>query len=103
MSTKRVNRKDGKHLDLTGKRFGRLVVLEESVIGEKERSHWICQCDCGKIITVRGTALTSGNTKSCGCLNLDNIKKRNFVDISGKTFGLLTVTNEYIVKNRKRI
>lgn len=103
MGTKRVNRKDGKHLNLTGKRFGRLVVLEESIRGEKERSHWICRCDCGNIVVVRGTALTSGNTKSCGCLNFENIKKRNFVDISGETFGLLTVTNEYIIKNRKRI
>lgn len=56
-----------KFKDLKGKRFGRLVVLEES----KERSlqgniMWICQCDCGEVVTIRSTSLISGNTKSCG-------------------------------------
>lgn len=49
-------------LDLTGKRFGRLVA-QEYVKG----SRWICKCDCGNIVTVMTNKLISGNTKSCKC------------------------------------
>lgn len=31
--------------------------------------NWICQCECGKIFSTRGTAIRSGKTKSCGCLH----------------------------------
>ena len=99
---KQRNCKDKKHLDLIGTRFGRLVVVAEDSKGTKQRSHWLCKCDCGKTVVVRGSALTSGNTKSCGCINFENKNKRNFVDLSGKTFGLLTVTNESTTNNGKR-
>ena len=57
--------------DLTGNRFGRLTV-----IGRKEPHgkivEWDCKCDCGNEVVVRGNNLTSGNTKSCGCLATEN-------------------------------
>lgn len=56
--------------DLTGQRFGRLVVLRKSEgnrPNDKGRIFWECQCDCGNQVSVRAGALTSGNTKSCGC------------------------------------
>ena len=52
--------------DLTGQRFGRLVVLEYAGQTGK-RSMWKCRCDCGNITVVRTSSLKSGNTKSCGC------------------------------------
>jgi hypothetical protein len=53
--------------DLTGQRFGRLVVIEQAETnGSKLR--WRCQCDCGKIHCVEGTSLRKGGTQSCGCL-----------------------------------
>lgn len=57
-----------KKLDLTGQRFGRLVVIEEApkLQGNRKR-RWLCQCDCGKNIVVFHGNLRSGNTKSCGC------------------------------------
>ena len=55
--------------DLTGKRFGRLVVLE-FVPNDKSGSFWKCMCDCGNIHTVYGSDLKNGHTKSCGCINL---------------------------------
>jgi hypothetical protein len=68
------------HKDLTGKRFERL-----SVIGLQGKSSghlmWTCKCDCGKEITVRGSSLTSGNGKSCGCLHSELAK------ISAKEMG----------------
>lgn len=55
------------HVDLTGKRFNRLVVLGYSHT-DKKTAYWTCKCDCGKTATVRGKALKDNNTKSCGCL-----------------------------------
>lgn len=52
--------------DLTGKRFGRLVVLERSGhIGAKVA--WLCKCDCGNTKRIRGEFLRRGSTTSCGC------------------------------------
>ena len=53
--------------DLTGQRFGRLTVLELAGI-KNENALWRCKCDCGNVCDVRGGALTSGKTQSCGCL-----------------------------------
>lgn len=52
--------------DLTGQRFGKLVVLEKSHI-ENHRVYWLCQCDCGNTTIVSSLDLTNGNTKSCKC------------------------------------
>jgi hypothetical protein len=53
--------------DLTGQTFGRLnVVAQTANIGGK--TAWRCACTCGGIKEVRGDALQSGNTQSCGCL-----------------------------------
>ena len=58
-----------KRLDLTGKRFGKLIVLSFSH-SEKGFTYWNCKCDCGNEKIIRGTYLTSRTkpTKSCGCL-----------------------------------
>lgn len=58
----------GKLIDLTGQRFGRLLVIgrAENPVGRKTK--WICQCDCGKRTTVEAANLKSGRQKSCGCL-----------------------------------
>ena len=56
-----------KLIDLTGKRFGRLEVVEKT---EKIRGNttWLCKCDCGNYKPVIYWNLVSGITKSCGCL-----------------------------------
>lgn len=57
-----------KKIDITGKRFGRLVVLKDS--GKRTPSGgtlWLCRCDCGEIRIVWSHALRHGTTKSCGC------------------------------------
>jgi len=53
--------------DITGKRFGRLVVTGRSD-NEKHKVRWICKCDCGNETIVTADSLLSGKTKSCGCL-----------------------------------
>lgn len=59
----------GKRIDLTGQRFGRLVVLEFSGYDHNHKAKWNCQCDCGKQKVVRANELRSGKTQSCGCLH----------------------------------
>lgn len=57
----------GKFIDLTGKRFGRLFVIERGENDKQKKPMWKCQCDCGEYVTVRGAALSQGHTVSCGC------------------------------------
>lgn len=54
--------------DISGQRFGRLVALEPTDRRMGDRVIWKCRCDCGKETFVSNSSLTSGNTKSCGCL-----------------------------------
>ncbi len=56
-----------KLIDLTGQRFGRLVVIERA--GNKRREAlWKCRCDCGTFKEVTSYNLRKGMTQSCGCL-----------------------------------
>ncbi|MGP8314678.1 AP2 domain-containing protein [Enterocloster aldenensis] len=66
----------GAFIDLTGKRFGRLLVVER--IGTKNNSPlWSCKCECGCLAQVTTRSLKSGNTKSCGCIHSEQIAIRN--------------------------
>lgn len=60
-----------KLIDLSGRRFGRLTVIQRAESNRKE-VYWVCQCDCGNRKTVRGGLLTTKYKKrrirSCGCL-----------------------------------
>lgn len=55
-------------LDLIGKKFNRLLVTEKTTTRKNGEVCWKCVCDCGAETLVRTSTLTSGNTKSCGCL-----------------------------------
>lgn len=55
-------------IDLTGQRFGRLVVIERTT-NKGDHPSWLCRCDCGGEKIVRGSDLKSGHTQSCGCLH----------------------------------
>ena len=75
--------------DLTGQRFGRLVVLSraENYIQKNGTKHsqWICKCDCGETIKVRGCNLMSGNTNSCGCYMKKRASEANSKHKQSKT------------------
>jgi len=63
---------------LVGQRFGRLLVVSRA---GSQKTHdkrassalWNCKCDCGNTTTVTSWKLTSGYTRSCGCLFLEAI------------------------------
>ena len=63
-----------KIIDMTGKRFSRLLVLRQAD-RKNGKVHWLCKCDCGKETIVHGTKLRNGHTKSCGCLQKDTISE----------------------------
>lgn len=63
----------GAPVNLTGKRFGRLVVVEKSTphispCGTRS-TMWLCRCDCGNEVTAFAQNLVRGSTRSCGCYN----------------------------------
>lgn len=57
-----------KLIDLVGKRYGRLIVLENRGKDKNRNYYWLCRCDCGNEKVVMGENLKRGLTKSCGCL-----------------------------------
>lgn len=65
-------------IDLTGQRFGRLVVEGFSHKGKDGHSMWKCRCECGNIKVINGTSLKYGRSKSCGCLHNELLSDRNF-------------------------
>jgi len=61
------------NVEMIGKRFGRLFVLEEVERSKSGQFCFKCICDCGNIKTVIKYHLLSGNTKSCGCLQRETV------------------------------
>lgn len=66
----------GKFVDLTGQRFGRLVVIERAQ-NASSGAAWLCQCTCGAHAIVSSNMLRTGRTKSCGCLAREATKLRS--------------------------
>lgn len=63
--------------DITGKRFGKWMVLNRVPGDYMGKSLWLCECDCGTIKVVQGPNLRSGTSKSCGCYNKLKLIERN--------------------------
>ena len=74
---------------LVGKRFERLIVVSLASpvyrINGKTRRRWICRCDCGNETIVAASDLTSGNTRSCGCLHKEMLHMRFLTHGESKT------------------
>ena len=99
-----------KRFDLTGKKFGRLLVVDEAERkpeGPNKRL-WNCICDCGNKKIVRGAHLTTGRTKSCSCLRIDTMQAQlgsaNNNWKGGKTYNnkgykLIRIPNHHRVNN----
>lgn len=64
--------------NLNGHRFGKLSVVKFAY-RKNGKSYYSCKCDCGETVDVRSDCLTTGNTRSCGCLVTDTNSKINSV------------------------
>lgn len=91
----------GTMIDLTGQRYGRLVVIRKSdQVSNGGGTMWECKCDCGNTVVVRSNDLRTGNTKSCGCFKEESRYGRRFVDLTGQRFGKLTVIGFHSMDKR---
>ena len=61
--------------DLTGQKFGRLMVKHWTNQKNNGIKLYLCECECGKTKTVRADHLNNGNTKSCGCYRNERVKE----------------------------
>lgn len=73
-------------VDLTGRRFGKLVALHQTGETSPAGRMWFCQCDCGGTIEAPRGQLVSGYRRSCGCLG--HPPRKEYI---GLRFGMLTV------------
>lgn len=87
-------------IDISGQKFGRLTAIRYVGTNKGQGSVWECVCECGQTVNVRKLSLTSGRTKSCGCLNRDQLLSPK-KDLTGEQFGFLKVIKqmEYNSKN----
>ena len=61
--------------DLTGRKFGRLIVIKRDITSR--RTKWICKCECGNIKSVYACHLKDGSSTSCGCFQKEKAKQSN--------------------------
>ena len=61
-------------LDLTGNKYGRLVVVSPGETCANGAAQWVCRCDCGKEKTFRANNLRSGRSTSCGCFRKEVVR-----------------------------
>lgn len=88
-------------LDLTGQRFGRLIVQKRTHDSMDGLISWQCKCDCGNTCTASTRNLRKGDKKSCGCLQFSHIMKRS-VNFVGKRFGKLVVQERYLINDYQK-
>jgi hypothetical protein len=82
-------------LDLTGKTFGKLTVIERAGITKNGTALWLCQCECGNTVKANATLLKRGEIVTCGCsreLGIKNARKNLLEEksIDGVQIPLLT-------------
>lgn len=82
-------------LEMIGNVYGRLTVVNLSHTDAKYNKFWNCNCTCGNTSVVRGSRLTTGKTKSCGCYakefrdNLENTAKTERRNITRRSYALM--------------
>lgn len=73
-------------VNMSGLRFGRLLVVERSERVSKDRAvSWVCRCDCGEEFVTLGRSLRRGLTVSCGCFGKEQRRKANTTHAKSKT------------------
>ncbi len=80
---KDTDNRSTRHDSIIGKRFARLVVVEQCKSTKGKRT-WLCQCDCGTKHRAITYLLTSGQVKSCGCLKTEKADSKAIARRTGK-------------------
>ena len=66
----------GKFKDISGQKFGKLLVIKRIGIDKHKHTTWLCKCDCGNEKIISKTNLIKGDSKSCGCLKIELNKNK---------------------------
>lgn len=78
--------------DLTGQRFGKLVITGRTDEKKDRYFLWHCRCDCGGEILANTKALRRGTISNCGCVPKTTARNGRIAeDLTGRVFGELTV------------
>lgn len=85
MSDHLTNKYGPKRNILTGRRFGRLTVIDFAYSSKWRISFWLTKCDCGKTKVISGNSLNAGITVSCGCYAKEAVSKANKTHGQSKT------------------
>ena len=64
-------------LDLAGKKFGRLTLIEVIGVNLSKQRIWKCRCDCGQEHSASQAHITKGKTTSCGCFRRERATRHN--------------------------
>lgn len=70
-------------LDLQGKKFGRLTVIEKAGKDKARNILWKCKCDCGNYLIIKACDIKRGHSVSCGCYQKERASEAN--KIHGKS------------------
>lgn len=81
-------------VDEVGNRYGKLLIIEKASIVYGVGARWVCRCDCGNTVVVRGNQLRKGMQNNCGC------EPTSYVNLVGQRFGKLVVVSR--VPNARR-
>lgn len=74
---------------LIGQRFNRLVILSLHRQDRKHRKYFLCRCDCGAEKVILGSQMSSENTRSCGCLNMEVRKSTRLPNNHGEITAII--------------
>lgn len=79
MTTDKISRLSKNCKDITGQRFGRLIALEPTKKRFFGSIVWFCRCRCGNKREIPSGSLSSGHTRSCGCLQREELAKKRTI------------------------
>lgn len=113
--TYKGNESNRDHLE--GQKFGKLTVIKRDETKPKGVVYWICQCECGNLVSVQGSSLKrkDGNqTVSCGCYhrsigatniltclvenNITFIEEYSFIDLPKSRYDFAIIENNQIIR-----
>lgn len=86
--------------DLSGNKYGKLVVIERNYNIKRKNSVWKCKCDCGNYINAEKRDLECGYKTSCGC---SRKLHTSFIDLTDRKYGKLKVINRVGFQNGRTI
>jgi hypothetical protein len=96
-----------RYQDLTGRTFGRLVVVSLGVATRKASTgariiRWNCKCECGnEALQVAAASLTNGRSRSCGCLRLESCRSKKIRKHTKSVFDYVKMHYECGAYSRK--